>query len=314
MKSKKELVSVIIPTYNRAKYITEAIDSVLKQTYKNIDIIIVDDGSTDDTKKILKPYMHKIRYFYQENKGVGAARNKGVKESKGKYLAFLDSDDVWKREKLDVQLKRGLQKKTISLHKGSWFVDSKKDNHLLGLEEEISWPTTNKKEDIIDPLVSISNGIYLNVGSLLCNKLDFLKIGFFNENLFAGEDEEWFFRAALKDFRFIHLNKRLIKRRYHNEQTGLGKERAVKSLIKVFRYMAEKTKNKNKQAYYFVLKRLSSKFSHLSNIKIYQNKRLFASLYSFKSFLIYPKNLKRLVKSFLFLFGWKPKNIPKFEK
>lgn len=89
-------VSVIIPAYNCARYVSEAIDSALAQTYKDFEVIVVDDGSTDNTSRILEPYIQsgKIRYFYQENAGAGAARNKGILEAKGEFLAFLDADDV----------------------------------------------------------------------------------------------------------------------------------------------------------------------------------------------------------------------------
>ncbi len=96
-------VSVIIPTYNRGGYIKRALESVLNQTYNDFEIIIVDDGSTDDTKKVLEPYKDVIKYIYQENKGVSAARNRGIKGSCGEYIAFLDSDDGWTNEKLSIQ-------------------------------------------------------------------------------------------------------------------------------------------------------------------------------------------------------------------
>lgn len=91
------LVSVIVPTYNRAKHIKKAIDSALNQTYRNIEIIIIDDGSTDETKEVLLPCFSdkRIRYFYQKNQGVANARNNGIKNSEGKYIALLDSDDYW---------------------------------------------------------------------------------------------------------------------------------------------------------------------------------------------------------------------------
>src|SRR5690349_3602213 len=97
-------VSVIIPTYNRAQFIARAVDSVLEQTYKDFEIIVIDDGSSDNTQEILKAYEGKIRYVYQQNKGISAARNRGIQEAKGEYIAFLDSDDVWKPEKLSVQV------------------------------------------------------------------------------------------------------------------------------------------------------------------------------------------------------------------
>ena len=98
-------ISVIIPTFNYGKYIERAIDSILTQTYQDFEIIVVDDGSTDNTKEIIRSKKSdKIRYFYQENKGAPAARNKGIVESKGKYIAFLDADDEWLPTKLEKQV------------------------------------------------------------------------------------------------------------------------------------------------------------------------------------------------------------------
>jgi glycosyltransferase involved in cell wall biosynthesis len=102
------LVSIILPTYNREKYIKRAIESTLSQTYKNIELIIIDDGSTDKTKDVIQPYLvdQRVHYIYQQNKGASAARNNGIKVSKGKYIAVLDSDDFWcDRKKLEKQVK-----------------------------------------------------------------------------------------------------------------------------------------------------------------------------------------------------------------
>ena len=97
-------VSVIIPTYNRSQYVCEAIDSVLAQTYQDFEIIVVDDGSTDDTKEQLEAYGARIRYIAQENAGPGVARNRGILEARGDYVAFLDSDDMWYPTKLEKQV------------------------------------------------------------------------------------------------------------------------------------------------------------------------------------------------------------------
>ena len=100
------LISIIITTYNRAHYIVKAIKSILSQNYQNIEIIIVDDGSTDGTKDFVQPYLNdkKIYYIYQKNQGVSVARNNGIKSSNGKYIAILDSDDFWyDKEKLQKQ-------------------------------------------------------------------------------------------------------------------------------------------------------------------------------------------------------------------
>lgn len=99
------LISVIIPVYNREKYVSEAIESVLKQTYQFLDIIVIDDGSTDKSAEIIKSFGSKIRYFYQENSGISSALNHGLKVAKGEFIAFLDSDDLWTENKLNLQIK-----------------------------------------------------------------------------------------------------------------------------------------------------------------------------------------------------------------
>ncbi|MBW4027397.1 glycosyltransferase family 2 protein [Acidipila rosea] len=98
------LVSVIIPTFNRSGLLTQAVDSVLRQTYTNVEIIVVDDGSTDDTQVVLAPYLGRISYHLQANSGVAKARNTGITLCHGDYICFLDSDDAWAPNKLDRQV------------------------------------------------------------------------------------------------------------------------------------------------------------------------------------------------------------------
>lgn len=97
-------VSIIIPTYNRAHLLSDAIESIFNQTFKNYKIIVVDDGSTDSTRSVLNRYGDSIKYIRQENKGAGAARNRGLKEVDTEYVAFLDSDDLWFDFKLELQV------------------------------------------------------------------------------------------------------------------------------------------------------------------------------------------------------------------
>ncbi len=98
------LVSVIIPTYNRAWALAEAIDSVLAQNYKNFELIVIDDGSTDNTSDLIDGYSGKLTLIRQENAGVSAARNRGIESSRGDFIAFLDSDDTWLPQKLSRQM------------------------------------------------------------------------------------------------------------------------------------------------------------------------------------------------------------------
>jgi glycosyltransferase involved in cell wall biosynthesis len=99
------IVSVVIPTYNRGHSVCEAVASALAQTVSPFEVIVADDGSTDDTRDRLRPYSTRIVYRYQENQGVSAARNLGIKEARGEFIAFLDSDDVWHPRKLELQLR-----------------------------------------------------------------------------------------------------------------------------------------------------------------------------------------------------------------
>jgi len=97
-------VSIIIPTYNRASLVMKAIDSVLAQTYKDYELIVVDDGSTDNTKELLQHYGDDIKYIYQHNGGVNKARNTGIDAAVGQYIALLDNDDLWREDKLAIQM------------------------------------------------------------------------------------------------------------------------------------------------------------------------------------------------------------------
>jgi len=113
-------VSVIIPAYNGANYIQQAIESVFTQNYGNWELIIVDDGSTDNTGQVVQQYGHKLRYFYQENQGVAAARNRGILEAKGELIAFLDQDDWFLPDKLAVQVASFQKHPSIGIVHSGW--------------------------------------------------------------------------------------------------------------------------------------------------------------------------------------------------
>ena len=102
-----DLVSIIMPSYNTAKFISETIKSVLAQTYTNWELIIVDDCSTDNTDEVIKPYLSDPRIYYiknEANSGAAVSRNRALREARGKWIAFLDSDDLWLPEKLEKQI------------------------------------------------------------------------------------------------------------------------------------------------------------------------------------------------------------------
>lgn len=119
-------VSVIIPTYNRADLLAEAIDSVLGQSFQDFELLAVDDGSTDNTAELVASYGPPVRYIYQENRGQGAARNAGLQTARGEYVAFLDSDDLWEPKKLALQVATLDEKRECSLvYSDAYFFDGK---------------------------------------------------------------------------------------------------------------------------------------------------------------------------------------------
>ena len=124
-------ISVVIPTYNNAEFLIKAIESVLDQKYEAYEIIVVDDGSTDDTQSVIKPYMAKISYFLKSNTGVASARNVGINNAKGNYIAFLDSDDLWSNNKLKETVKVIEQYPDVGLiHTGAYRVN--RNGRILG--------------------------------------------------------------------------------------------------------------------------------------------------------------------------------------
>ncbi len=191
-------VSIIIPTYNRAEYVTQAIDSVLAQTYTDYEIIVVDDGSTDKTKEELLPYMDKIRYIYQENAGVSAARNTGIKIAKGEWLAFLDSDDEWLPEKLKNQTTFVQENPSIVAHTVNVNLINYHDSGLSSFLH-CKFPFEGNEGIIDDPF--IQHFKYRTIAmpvAIMCRKECAIEAGLFDESFVCGEDYDFMCRLALQ--------------------------------------------------------------------------------------------------------------------
>ena len=127
MKLFNPLVSIVIPVYNGTNYVAEAIESALNQTYKNIEIIVVNDGSKDKTENIAKSYGDKIRYYYKDNGGVASALNLGIKEAKGEYISWLSHDDIYYPNKIERQIEelKNIDDKNTMIYSNSEFIDKK---------------------------------------------------------------------------------------------------------------------------------------------------------------------------------------------
>lgn len=200
-------VSIILPTYNRAKILPRTIESILNQTFKNFELIIVDDGSTDDTEKIVKNFQRKdkrIVYIKNiQNRGVSFSRNKGIKIAKGEYIAFQDSDDEWLPKKLQKQVKI-FEKLPNSF--GVIYSDAIKIYEGKN-KKYFSAPTLMK--GIINNKTLDYQGLYILPPSTLIKRECFKKIGLFDEKLLVAEDLDFFTRAS-QYYRFFHIKEALI--------------------------------------------------------------------------------------------------------
>lgn len=182
-------ISVIIPTYNRATLTKRAIESVLNQNIQPYEIIVVDDGSTDNTKEVLQSFGDKIVTIYQKNSGVSVARNRGIKEAKGEWLALLDSDDIWLNKKLSTQ---------ISYHKNNPHIKiSQTNEEWLRDGEVIKQPKKYKKKAgyIFKDILTHST---ISPSTIVTSREIFDNIGYFDESLNVCEDYDLWLRVALK--------------------------------------------------------------------------------------------------------------------
>ena len=231
------MISIIIPSYNRADFLKEAIQSVLDQDYFSCDseaslfeLLVIDDGSTDQTKTVVDGFSSPIVYRYQDHKGVSAARNLGIKLSRGDYVAFLDSDDLWKKDKINVQmsLMNSLPQTRICYTEEIWirnmvFVNPKKKHQKYS-----GW--------IFEKVLPLC---LLSLSSALFHRSVFKEVGIFDEDLPACEDYDFGIRIALRYPIHLITKPLIIKRGGHSDQLsckywGMDEFR-VKALEKVFR-------------------------------------------------------------------------------
>lgn len=179
MAKNKDKISVIIPAYNAEKYLSDAIESVLKQTIAVDEIIVVDDGSADGTKTIAQGFNGIVQYVYQENKGVAAARNKGLNLAKGEFITFIDADDIWVKNKIELQMQ--LLKKTPEVEM------------LIGFLQRVYKESAGASFKVFD---GDESGIFvLQLGSTLIRREVFKKVGKFDEEMALSEDLDWFLRC-----------------------------------------------------------------------------------------------------------------------
>lgn len=218
------LVSVIIPAYNQGHYLGEAIQSCLDQTYPNIEIIVVDDGSTDNTGEIAQSYKDpKIKYIQKQNGGLSSARNAGIQAASGEYLTFLDSDDTFLPEKISLLLDRLM----TNLHLG--FVAG----HALLIDQRGKTIPKKFETHLPSPIQNLILGNPFHVGSVMVRKECQEKIGYFDETLRSYEDWDFWLRLAIAGCPMDVIPVPVSRYRFHTGQMTRNGEQMTKANLAV---------------------------------------------------------------------------------
>jgi len=204
--NKNHLVSVIISVYNGEKYLAETIESVVNQNYPNIEIIIVDDGSTDSSGKVAQRFVPSARYHYQPNCGIAAAWNKGIELARGNFFSFLDADDYWSKNKIQRQMDIFREDSTLDIVFGQV-----KQFHSPELSEE-------EKQKIWCP-DKLMPGVH--AGTMLIKRKSYFRVGLFNTKWRRGIFNDWHLRATELGLRMHMLPDLLMWRRLHRANHGI---------------------------------------------------------------------------------------------
>lgn len=217
MTDENPLVSVIIPVYNGARHLRDCLESVFAQTYRPLEVIVVDDGSPDESGAIAQSFPE-VRYIRQENQGVATARNNAIAVARGEFYAFLDQDDIWTPEKLRLQMRYLLDHPEIgyTLTHQQFFLD---DGATL--------PPWFRKE-----LFSTVHAGWV-LGALVVRRTTFEEVGEFVTGYVAASDSDWFFRAKAKEIPMAVIPELLLRKRLHDSnESGRAKE-VLAELLKV---------------------------------------------------------------------------------
>jgi glycosyltransferase involved in cell wall biosynthesis len=227
----KTVVSVVIPAYNQAQYLAEAIDSVLGQAVSGMEIIVVDDGSTDETAAIAQQYGADVRYIYQENQGLAAARNTGIRAARGHYVALLDSDDLWKPNFISKMLALARKEPGMAVfYCGFDFID---DNGQ-------QLPQTGSSH-VVPPgqiyhVLLRSN--FLAPSTILMRREAALEVGLFDPNFRRLQDWEMWLRLLRRGYHFQGIPNQLVYYRIHNRSLSTdpysGQQAAMALAVKHF--------------------------------------------------------------------------------
>lgn len=231
MNQNRPFISVIVPAYNAAAFLAEAIQSIQAQAYEPLEIIVVDDGSTDETAEIANRFDDSIRYVYQENGGPAIARNTGLKLAKGEIIAFLDADDLWPENKLDIQL--------------SYFAKNPSLEIIMG-RIQVMRLESKDNERLFKAFNKPSLGV--NVGAGIYRKSVFDKIGYFDSALRQSEDLDLFMRVRENKIFMAMTEEVMLYYRLHDTNITREKEEKKTLIIKAFKQSLDRRRQCEKTA------------------------------------------------------------------
>ena len=176
------LISCIVPVYNGERYLSEALDSIFAQSYRPLEVIVVDDGSTDNTPQVMAGFKNSIRYLEQSNGGPSATRNLGVSAARGDFVAFLDPDDIWHPEKLARQVAR---------------FEARPELDLCVAHVQLFWAPELREEGVrLRNQARVNTVPGYTTGTLLTRRKFFDVVGYFDASFWFGDATDWFLRAA----------------------------------------------------------------------------------------------------------------------
>lgn len=210
-------VSVIIPTYNRATLVVESLKSVLTQCFRDFEVIVVDDGSTDNTEEALKPYLGRIRYVKQRNQGASAARNTGIRAAKGELIAFNDSDDLWFSDKLEKQVRYLDEHPDVAMSVGNGvFFGNPKIEGKKVIPDKRAVPLEN--DGVIIHALFMKSCIRTSTMVTRRHVVDDLQG--FDQEFKVCEDLDFVFRVLARKYKVAFINDSLFRLRKHPFHLG----------------------------------------------------------------------------------------------
>jgi len=224
------LVSVVIPVYNGEKFIHKTLESVFAQDYKNYEALVIDDGSSDNSAKIIKTF-DAAQYLFQENQGNAAARNKGILEAKGDFIALLDQDDLWTKNKLTEHIKHHLNYPEV-LYTIAYL--------RFFLEDGVEKPVWFREELLRQKHVDHSPG------SLVAHRRAFDTVGMFDPTYKLTSDSDWIFRAKDKKISMAIIPKVLLLRRIHKTNQSAQVKQAHSEFLNLIRKSVKRKKTANR--------------------------------------------------------------------